>query len=60
MGEPPSTAGAVQVKRTEVRLMTAATRFVGVPGPIENVVTEFEGAESAPVPMELVAATRNS
>ena len=58
MAEPPLLAGAVQVTVAEA-LPAVAVPMVGAPGTVAGAVgvTEFDGAEAAPVPTELIAAT---
>ncbi len=55
IAEPPFDAGGVKATET-CPLPAVAVPMVGMPGALA-AVTEFEGAEPAPVPAALVAVT---
>jgi hypothetical protein len=55
IADPPFDAGGVKATET-CPLPTVAVPMAGVPGTVA-AVTEFEGADAAPVPTALVAVT---
>ena len=63
MAEPPSSAGAVQVRLIVVVPLAVAVRLVGAPGTVvggvmASSVVASSMLETAPVPTELMAETR--
>ena len=57
MGEPPSLAGAVQVRSIRVFPLAVADRLVGAPG-TEAAVVAASTLEGPPAPWVLMAETR--
>ena len=57
MAEPPSLAGAVQVRLIWVVPLAAATRAVGAPGAVVPAVVPST-LEGKPVPLRVMAETR--
>ena len=59
MAEPPSLAGAAQVKKILVVSSDNATNSVGAPGTVTSVpVVASSTLEGVPVPLVLMAETR--
>ena len=57
MGEPPSLAGAVQVRSIWAVPLAVADRLVGAPGTVVSVVASST-LEGVPAPWALMADTR--